>query len=98
MKCVVYAFYSRKKLHGSICLTIKGLVSLSTNLKGGTMEKNKERSLAYILSQSIDLESLGAVSGGGQGMGLSWCKHETMKGSGSSMRDVDFMIDVTVDM
>ena len=62
------------------------------------MKKNKERSLAYILSQSIDVESLGVVSGGGQGMGLSWCKHETMKASGSSTRDIDVMIDVTVDM
>jgi len=62
------------------------------------MEKNQERSLAYTLSQSIDFESLGVISGGGQGMGLSWCKHETTKVSGASPRDVDIMVDIVVDI
>lgn len=61
------------------------------------MKKNKERSLAYVLSQPMDIKTLGIVSGGGQGMGFSWCTHESMKASGSSRRDVDVMIDVIVD-
>jgi len=62
------------------------------------MEKSKERSLAYVLAQSIDIQSQSAVSGGSRGMGLNFCNHETLKASGSHMRDVDIMIDVTVDL
>lgn len=61
------------------------------------MEKNKERSLAYVLSQTIEIEHLSAISGGGQNIGQSWCKHETCQGSGSSMRSADVLVDIVVD-
>lgn len=62
------------------------------------MEKNQQRSLAYALSQIIEIEHLSTISGGGQSIAVNWCKRESFKASGTNMRNADVMVDVVVDI
>ena len=65
------------------------------------MERNSDdmspRALAYVLSKPIAIETLDAVSGGGSAMGIQWSSKETLTPSGSSVNNVDVVIDASID-
>lgn len=57
----------------------------------------KQRSLAYLLAKTIDIEELDEVSGGSQGGSNRWSNRDTYKASGSGAHNLDVVVDWSID-